>query len=97
MCIHFSNMSFFSLSLYKLSSKVKINHNVSPINLTSQDDATPKSCIVCGWGKTSRHNGSMSRKLMEVNVTLTETAECENEHVYCTKGEAGPGEVSTFL
>ncbi|XP_047442291.1 granzyme B-like [Mugil cephalus] len=77
------------IMLLKLSSKVKINHNVKPIPLTDKDDATPKSCIVCGWGQTARNNGYMSRILMEVNVTLT--AECAEHHAYCSEGDAGPG------
>ncbi|XP_047442292.1 granzyme B(G,H)-like [Mugil cephalus] len=77
------------IMLLKLSSKVKFNRKVKRILLTDKDDATPKSCIVCGWGQTARNNGYMSRILMEVNVTLT--AECAEHHAYCSEGDAGPG------
>lgn len=39
----------------------------------------------------------MSLKLLEANVTLTDDERCAMEMFYCSKGETGPGKVSTFL
>uniref|UniRef100_A0A3Q1JIG5 trypsin n=1 Tax=Anabas testudineus TaxID=64144 RepID=A0A3Q1JIG5_ANATE len=77
------------IMLLKLSSKAQINKNVKSIPLADKsDDSLPKSCTVCGWGRTSKDTCHMSPILMEVNVTLTEEP-CK-DHSYCSKGEKGP-------
>lgn len=85
------------LSLFlKLQSKAKFNENVSSIAIADQDNGfLPKSCIVSGWGKTSKVNNYMSKKLMEVSVTLIDDRYCPVHDTYCSEGEAGPDEVST--
>ncbi|XP_019110637.1 mast cell protease 1 [Larimichthys crocea] len=79
--------------ILKLSSKVKFSKTVKAIPLAGQNDGSPKSCIVSGWGSTSKENEPgqrMSRVLMEVNVTLIDNEFCKNNDMYCSEGEVGP-------
>ncbi|XP_047443451.1 granzyme B(G,H) [Mugil cephalus] len=79
--------------LLKLTFKANFSKNVRPIDLAGQDDGSlPKSCIVSGWGKTSRSDIYISSKLMEVNVTLINDSNCGLENSYCSEGEVGPAE-----
>ncbi|XP_018546314.1 granzyme E [Lates calcarifer] len=81
------------IMLLKLSSKVHFNNNVRPIALADQGDGSlPNSCSVSGWGRNDRNTKYMSLKLMEVNVTLSDSQWCHEKKVYCSEGEAGPGE-----
>ncbi|XP_027145644.1 serine protease ami isoform X2 [Larimichthys crocea] len=79
--------------ILKLSSKVKFSETVKAIPLAGQNDGSPKSCIVSGWGSTSKENEPgqrMSRVLMEVNVTLIDNEFCKSNGMYCSEGEVGP-------
>ncbi|TKS74726.1 Granzyme E [Collichthys lucidus] len=79
--------------ILKLSSKVKFNKTVKAIPLAGQNDGSPKSCIVSGWGSTSKETKPgqlMSRVLMEVNVTLIDNEFCKSNGLYCSEGEVGP-------
>ncbi|MED6269876.1 hypothetical protein CHARACLAT_004104 [Characodon lateralis] len=78
--------------LLKLSTRVIFNKNVKPIRLADMYDPVPKTCLVSGWGVTSNDNNWMSYKLMEVNVMLVDNDLCDEEIVYCSAGEKGPGE-----
>ncbi|XP_032380957.1 granzyme G [Etheostoma spectabile] len=80
------------IMLLKLSSKAKYSANVQPIALADQNDCSmPKSCRVSGWGATDNTTKGMSFVLMEANVTIIDSKECEKENSYCTKGATGPG------
>ncbi|XP_034737205.1 granzyme B(G,H)-like [Etheostoma cragini] len=82
------------IMLLKLSSKAKYSRNVRPIALAGQFDCSlPKSCRVSGWGATynTKDINHMSSVLMEANVTIIDSKECEKEKSYCTKGATGPG------
>lgn len=93
-----SNKPFFNLcSFLKLKSKAEFNHKVKSIALADRGDGSlPQSCVVSGWGRT-KEESNMSVKLLEANVTLTDDERCAKEMFYCSKGETGPGKVSTFL
>ncbi|XP_018522821.1 granzyme B-like [Lates calcarifer] len=81
------------IMLLKLRSKAHFNNNVSHIALADRDDGSlPKLCSVSGWGRNNRSSKYMSLKLMEVNVTLTDNELCRGKKIYCSEGEAGPGE-----
>ncbi|XP_050933447.1 granzyme E isoform X9 [Lates calcarifer] len=81
------------IMILKLSSKAHFNNNVSHIALADRDDGSlPKLCSVSGWGRNDRNSKYMSLKLMEVNVTLTDNELCRGKKIYCSEGEAGPGE-----
>ncbi|XP_050933442.1 granzyme B(G,H) isoform X4 [Lates calcarifer] len=81
------------IMLLKLSSKAHFSNTVRPIALADRDDGSlPKLCSVSGWGRNDRNSKYMSLKLMEVNVTLIHSQWCREKNVYCSKGEAGPGE-----
>ncbi|XP_028443779.1 granzyme B-like [Perca flavescens] len=80
------------IMLLKLSSKANFSANVQPIALADQGDGSlPKSCIVSGWGRTDKDIKHMSLVLMEANVTIIDSKECEKKKSYCSKGEIGPG------
>uniref|UniRef100_A0A4W6C653 trypsin n=1 Tax=Lates calcarifer TaxID=8187 RepID=A0A4W6C653_LATCA len=81
------------IMLLKLSSKAHFNNNVSRIALADQSNGSlPKSCSVSGWGRNDRNSKHMPLTLMEVNVTLIDNELCREKKVYCSEGEAGPGE-----
>ncbi|XP_056133575.1 granzyme B(G,H) [Lampris incognitus] len=89
------SMSPYTLShdimLLKLSSKVKLSKHVRPIDLAGEDErALPGRCFVSGWGNPNRNSTYMSPKLMEVNVTLSDSPLCTKEHLYCCEGQNGP-------
>ncbi|XP_044216559.1 kallikrein-11-like [Thunnus albacares] len=75
-----------------MSSKAHFSSTVKPIGLAGQGDGSlPKSCIVSGWGTTSRNTGRMSHRLMEANVTLSDEEQCVIENLCCSQGDIGPG------
>ncbi|XP_033478359.2 granzyme-like protein 1 [Epinephelus lanceolatus] len=79
------------IMLLKLSTKAIFNENVRPIALADQGDGSvPKSCTVSGWGRTNRTIESLSLILMEVNVTLNDSDQCNKDKTYCSKGDNGP-------
>ncbi|XP_017262632.1 mast cell protease 1A isoform X2 [Kryptolebias marmoratus] len=79
------------IMLLKLSTKATFSDRVKPIALADQlDCSVPKSCIVAGWGLMSRDNAMMSKRLMEVNVTLIDDKKCPAKNMYCSEGEQGP-------
>ncbi|KAM4740018.1 mast cell protease 2-like [Anableps anableps] len=79
--------------LLKLSTRAHFDKNVKPILMAKAfDDTVPKMCLVSGWGKTSKDKQWMSPELREVNVTLTHNDICDQENVYCSNAEKGPGE-----
>ncbi|XP_050933449.1 granzyme G isoform X11 [Lates calcarifer] len=81
------------IMLLKLSSKANVSNTVRPIALADQGNGSlPKSCSVSGWGRNDRNSKYMSLKLMEVSVTLTDNELCRGKKIYCSEGEAGPGE-----
>ncbi|XP_049443295.1 mast cell protease 2-like [Epinephelus fuscoguttatus] len=81
------------IMLLELSTKAILNENVKTIALADQGDGSlPKSCTVSGWGRTNRTIKSPSLILMEVNVTLTDSDQCNQEKTYCSKGHNGPAE-----
>uniref|UniRef100_A0A4W6DB74 trypsin n=2 Tax=Lates calcarifer TaxID=8187 RepID=A0A4W6DB74_LATCA len=81
------------IMILKLSSKANVSNTVRPIALADQGNGSlPKSCSVSGWGRNDRNSKYMSLKLMEVSVTLTDNELCRGKKIYCSEGEAGPGE-----
>uniref|UniRef100_A0A3Q3QNP4 trypsin n=1 Tax=Monopterus albus TaxID=43700 RepID=A0A3Q3QNP4_MONAL len=76
------------IMLLKLSSKAHFNKNVRPIAL-GDHSGLPKACTVSGWGRdnTSELNSVV---LMEVNVKLIDHKRCDEDKLYCSKGETGP-------
>ncbi|XP_041863007.1 granzyme B-like [Melanotaenia boesemani] len=80
------------IMLLKLTSKAKFTTSVKPIALADKDDITlPTSCLVSGWGQTNRENNLNSYVLMEVNVTLIHNKISNENNVYCSEGDHGPG------
>ncbi|XP_061593018.1 mast cell protease 2-like [Cololabis saira] len=80
------------IMLLKLTSSAKLSKNVQLVPMANKTDGlVPKSCVVCGWGRTDRANARLSDTLMEVNVTLVDNKLCGEESDYCSKGMHGPG------
>ncbi|XP_068447584.1 chymase-like [Clinocottus analis] len=78
------------IMLLQLSSNANLTRNVKPIALADKSDVSlPKSCLVSGWGRTD-DTLFMSRVLMEVNVTLTDSQQCAEHKLYCSEGTTGP-------
>ncbi|XP_068582060.1 granzyme G-like [Cebidichthys violaceus] len=81
------------IMLLKLSSKATFTRNVKPITLADKNDVSPKSCLVSGWGRTERNNNkSLSLKLKEVNITLSDNAIYAVDNMYYSEGPMGPGQ-----
>ncbi|XP_062280458.1 granzyme B(G,H)-like [Scomber scombrus] len=80
------------IMLLKMKSKANFSKIVKPIDIADQGyDLLPQHCAVSGWGRTVRNRREMSLILMEANVTLIGSEQCQNkEHSYCSKGDTGP-------
>ncbi|XP_010775447.1 granzyme G-like [Notothenia coriiceps] len=79
------------IMLLKLSSQPILSKTVKPIAIACQDDEfLPKSCSTSGWGGTVKNERFMSRELMEANVTLINDKQCNEDKLYCSKGEPRP-------
>ncbi|KAL3047584.1 hypothetical protein OYC64_021722 [Pagothenia borchgrevinki] len=81
------------IMLLKLSSQPILSKSVKPIAIACKgDEFLPKSCSTSGWGRTDKNEKFMSRELMEANVTLIDDEQCNEDKLYCSKGEPRPAE-----
>merc|ERR1739838_628899 len=78
------------IMLIELDGKVSLNENVQTVNLPSASPLVGTTCTVYGWGTTSS-GGSISNKLMGVNVPVIDNADCETYVLY--RGQIKPGMV----
>ncbi|KAJ4943191.1 hypothetical protein JOQ06_005696 [Pogonophryne albipinna] len=79
------------IMLLKLSSQPILSKSVRPIDIACQgDEFLPKSCSTSGWGRTDKNETFMSHVLMEANITLINDKQCNEDKLYCSKGEPRP-------
>lgn len=65
------------IALLRLSTPVTFNYFIDPLPLASEDFywASNLEVVATGWGDVS-HGGSVSKKLMEVNLTFISNSDC---------------------
>ena len=52
---------------------------------TLQDPSAGSTCLVAGWGRTTRKDQKMSDVLMSVNVTVIDRVKCNSPEYYNSK------------
>ena len=76
-----ANTLAYDFSILTLSSPITFNRVMAPVCLPADVTSlyTGQLATVTGWGTTS-FGGSLSGKLLEVDVTVTSNAQCNNAY-----------------
>lgn len=80
--------------LIKLNKRVRISHEIKPINISSHCPTAGTQCLVSGWGTTNSSQHNFPKQLQCISVNVLSQQKCEDAYpgqidnsMFCAIGE----------